>query len=839
MQAVYLPNPYSLHLMKKYIFTIIVTALMSVYALCVKADTALPGQWRIHNTFDEYFNSTIDTPDRVYLLAYGQRLVDHPSWNEPTGQLFVLDKATGEIEAYNAGNYLNGNTIAKAAYNSAKGYLLIVYSDYNIDILYDDDKVYSIPALASATLNTTKNVRSVTFSPQDNKAYIATDFGYLILDDNKYVISESRIYNEPLNGIAKVGDNIFIATGTGVLSSPASDRHTTLESFRPVDGLAGNMLSVVPLTSEMFAAVSDTNIYIGTCSGDGTVSVSQVMAESPRYFVENRNGYFMYRDGCAFQLTKAGKVSRTFMPDGRWDNACGSWDMKDFYFALPKQGLEKQTVNQGSWKRSGLYVPNAPRPFSVFYYDYSPTYGMLVGNETFNRTHNQDNLRYKALVSGYKDGVWTAYGESDSALAPYLFEGSGPVVDPISPDHMWIGTRRSGLFRIDMRDNSMEMFSHPAHAAAGLPGFHAVFPTSSWDILCNVTPPTFDKEGNMWAIFNPSHAEGNSPVYCWKAADRKAGNVSAFKPIPVRGYGKHYDNFTALALKADSNRRIVLFGPTWHWGAPFYLFYHGGTIDDTSDDRLYSYNRFVDQDGIAVSYIYINTFYEDVNTGNVWVGTDTGLFYFRPSDALAAGDTGGTLQVRRVKVARNDGTNLADYLLDGSDVTAIKSDGAGRKWFGTLGNGVLVTTSDGSRMIDQFTTENSELPSDNIYSLGFDPTGNAVWIGNAHQIATYYCDATPAASDYSQVLAFPNPVRPEYLGDVTIQGLMDNSLVKIVDASGGIVKELGLSNGGMAIWDLTDLNGRPVSGGIYYILSSTSGETTSSSGNSTKILVVR
>lgn len=826
--------------MRKYIFTLI-SILMLMCSSGSKADTALPGQWRVHNTYDEYFNTTIDTPDRVYLVAYGQQLVDHPSWNEPTGQLFVLDKATGELEAYNAGNYLNGNTISTVAYNAAKRYLLIVYSDYNIDILYDDDTVCSIPALASATLNTTKNVRSVTFSPQYNSAYLATDFGYLILDDVKYVISESRIYNQPVNGMARIGDTMVIATENGVFSSPVSDRHTTLESFKPVEGLVGNVLYVLPLTSSTFGVVSNSNLYIGTCSETGSVSLKQILSNGFQQYVENGNGYFLWRDNSVFQLFKDGSLERVSMPADRQGFSCGSWNMRDFYIALPKKGLEKQVRNQstGSWTTSDLFLPNAPRPFSVFYFDYSPDYGMLAGNETYNRTHNKDNLRYKALVSGYNRGLWIAYGDSEDVLAPYLFEGSGPVVDPLFPDYIWLGTRRSGLFRIDMRDNSMEMFSHPAHAAKGLKGFHAVFPTSSWDILCNVTPPTFDSEGNLWAIFNPSHAEGNSPVYCWKAADRKSGNVSAFKSIPVRGYGKHYDNFTALALKAESNRRIILFGPTWHWGAPFYLFYHGGTIDDTSDDRLYSYDRFVDQDGTAISYIYINTFYEDVSTGYVWVGTDTGLFYFRPSEALAAGDTGGTLQVRRVKVARNDGTNLADYLLDGSDVTAIKSDGAGRKWFGTLGNGVLVTSSDGSRMIEHFTTENSRLPSDNIYSLGFDPTGNAVWIGNAHQTATYYCDATPSASDYSNVLAFPNPVRPEYSGDVTIQGLMENSLVKVVDASGGIVKELGLSNGGMSVWDLTDLNGRPVSTGVYYILSSTSGESTPSSGNSTKILVVR
>ena len=33
--------------------------------------------------------------------------------------------------------------------------------------------------------------------------------------------------------------------------------------------------------------------------------------------------------------------------------------------------------------------------------------------------------------------------------------------------------------------------------------------------------------------------------------------------------------------------------------------------------------------------------------------------------------------------------------------------------------------------------------------------------------------------DFSDVYAYPNPVRPDYTGWITIKGLMDNSLVKL------------------------------------------------------------
>lgn len=92
------------------------------------------------------------------------------------------------------------------------------------------------------------------------------------------------------------------------------------------------------------------------------------------------------------------------------------------------------------------------------------------------------------------------------------------------------------------------------------------------------------------------------------------------------------------------------------------------------------------------------------------------------------------------------------------------------------------------------------------------------------------------ADKLDDVLAYPNPVRPDYYGHVTIKGLMDGSLVKILDASGAIVCELGRSEGGMMLWDLTNMGGRRVPTGVYYVATSTSGD--SSEANVAKILVM-
>ena len=67
----------------------------------------------------------------------------------------------------------------------------------------------------------------------------------------------------------------------------------------------------------------------------------------------------------------------------------------------------------------------------------------------------------------------------------------------------------------------------------------------------------------------------------------------------------------------------------------------------------------------------------------------------------------------------------------------------------------------------------------------------------------------PAATDFSDVYAYPNPVKPDYTGWISIVNLMDNSLVKIADASGNVVYSCR-SNGGMFTWDGCNASGSRV-----------------------------
>jgi ligand-binding sensor domain-containing protein len=188
-----------------------------------------------------------------------------------------------------------------------------------------------------------------------------------------------------------------------------------------------------------------------------------------------------------------------------------------------------------------------------------------------------------------------------------------------------------------------------------------------------------------------------------------------------------------------------------------------------------------------------------------------------------------------IKIPRNDGSGLYDYLLKTETITSIAVDGANRKWIGTSGSGVYNISSEGTVLLQHFNEINSPVLSNNIVSLAVDDKTGDVWLGTSKGIQSFRGNATKGEEQFSKVYSFPNPVRENFTGNVTITGLIKDSQIRITDISGNLVYET-VSDGGMATWDLTTYNGQRVATGVYMVFCSGSEGTQSTV---TKILVIR
>jgi ligand-binding sensor domain-containing protein len=179
----------------------------------------------------------------------------------------------------------------------------------------------------------------------------------------------------------------------------------------------------------------------------------------------------------------------------------------------------------------------------------------------------------------------------------------------------------------------------------------------------------------------------------------------------------------------------------------------------------------------------------------------------------AFGASFGDYNAQRIKV---EFEGNVEYVLGATSITDIEVDGANRKWLATENSGIVLLSPDGLEIIEQFTMENSPLISNNIINLEIDHNTGELFIVTDNGLISYRTDASAGKNrDYAEVNVFPNPVRPDFTGVITIQGIQYDSDVKVTDAAGNLVYKT-TSNGGTATWDGKTLNGDPVATGVYF-----------------------
>ena len=308
----------------------------------------------------------------------------------------------------------------------------------------------------------------------------------------------------------------------------------------------------------------------------------------------------------------------------------------------------------------------------------------------------------------------------------------------------------------------------------------------------------YDMDGNLWVLNNQT----DDPIK--QLSNDNKWNVFSHKELA-------YDDAWDLKRIFISPTNGYMWFVNNHWQATRVYAY------DYKNDKLYFVGGpvYINEDGSNITPIFLFDIKEDINR-NVWIATSSGPLYFTQVDIMNC--SGNVVQH---KVPRNDGTNLADYLLGNIETRCIAMDGGNRKWIGTS-DGVFLISDDCDTQIEHFTVENSPLPSNIIHDILVDDNSNIVYIATDNGLCSYASDATQPAEtmDKDNVYAYPNPVTPDHTGDITIVGLSFDADVKIVTSNGALVNT-GRSTGGMYRWNGRDLKGKRVASGVYMVETAT------------------
>jgi ligand-binding sensor domain-containing protein len=199
--------------------------------------------------------------------------------------------------------------------------------------------------------------------------------------------------------------------------------------------------------------------------------------------------------------------------------------------------------------------------------------------------------------------------------------------------------------------------------------------------------------------------------------------------------------------------------------------------------------------------------------GEVWVGTDEGIgIFYNPSTILTDNDYDCVRPL-----VNFDG--YVQYLLETEVITAIAVDGDNRKWIGTDRSGVFLLSPDGTEQLYHFTEENSPLFSNQVIDIAINDDGE-VFIGTANGIIAYKGTASSSNEDYSDVYAYPNPVPAGYDGLIAVKGLIQDSDIKITDINGVLIYSTR-SEGGQAVWNGKNFDGREARPGVYLVFAAT------------------
>lgn len=753
---------------------------------------ASASNWQVVPSFlGSKTQNVVDMGDEVYYLV--------------SGSLYRFDKSTKENESLNRANYLNDVVISNIYYNDYRGYLMVVYDNSNIDIITSEGDIINLPEIKAASLTQSKTINDVNFTPE-GRVYLATDFGYVVLNDKKWEVLESRIFGQKVNSVAEVGDYMLVSQGTDLRYGKVGKHYETIGSMPKVTGKVSNDGGRLRTLTDSKLLICTGWTYTVNVSVNEAGEVVANIAESQPCKTDNLqatpSGYLLncFSNNCYLTLDATGSNFTKVDAENQMYSAYKGGD--GTLWAVGDNGLHQATDN------ANFYKPTALSFVTPFHLTYNNAQRLLYVTSTGSNAF----ISAQNLPTGVNtfDGITV----KDVTPTPTIENGGSfyPVFSASEENTYFMGNWWNGIHKVTGGKvvNNYNWENSPMEHALG--GYYCS------PIIA------LDKAGNLWAA--QSSAPAGKSIFVLPQAKQAQKAVTASDWITVNVPGASPSKFSVLTMLRSSNVKVFSDGT---FGGSLFFINDGGTPSANPTTKSYSSGSLFDQDGNIVNWNNIYTLTEDQN-GNVWMGTNDGVLVFNPADAFKS-----DFRLHHIKVPRNDGTNLADYLLNGIAVSHIAVDASNRKWICTNGSGLFLVSADGTTVISQFNTDNSPLLSDVVYRVCPDPHSNAVYVTTSNGMMIYRTNSTPGENSFSNVVAYPNPVRPDYYGLITITGLMENSLVKIADASGNVVKQLK-SVGGECTWDGTVDGAERVKSGVYFVFAS---QADGSEAAVTKILIVR
>ena len=677
--------------------------------------------------------------------------------------IFYVEQDENSINFINKNTGLSDVGIGALAYDQDNNRLVIAYQNGNIDF-WSDGVITNIKTVKDSEIAGSKRLRDVQVF--QNKLYISGDLGIVVFDQSRNEISETYRNLGP-NGesltiyqTAFTNDSIFAVSESGILSASLAEsinRQDFNNWSRTLTGLP--FQQITQFDGNIFAS-SDTDLF--------TYQTNEWMFDknfpSPIQTLQLINQEILY----------------ILTSDALWVQG-DPLGLRTLYSAQINEGLNKSLLVPG-----GVFIGSSNQGLLQFNTFNVPPNSVLPAGPTSDSVSKpvayENNVHWisaSGSISSFslENQVWTSQRTRDldgNRIQNLTDIDFGLVSDP-NIDAPIFSSFEKGLFfggdNLNGSINVIEDFSNTSPLARlnGSYNVSSIAPESSGQLW--ITTTDFTNSLHSWTVATDE----------WESYGLSNFSGRFVSDIFIAPNGNKW-----LSIDPDRGGGIVVFDETTL--RERYLITNGG------------------QGGLPGSEVTSMAIDDDQF---LWVGTNAGIAFF-PNPSIILENQSLTANV---PIFENR------LLLRDEFITQIVIDPANRKWFGTRNNGLWLFSETGEELVYHFTTENSPLPSNNIISLYLDPPSGEVFIGTENGMVSFRSDATEGTDQHVNVKIYPNPVNPSFQGEIVINGLANNALLKVTDVSGKLVREVR-ANGSTALWNARDIQNRRVSSGVYLVFSS-------------------
>jgi sugar lactone lactonase YvrE len=694
--------------------------------------------------------------------------------------VFVYDIGSRSFKTITTVNGLSGDLISQIFYRESTDQLIIGYENGLIQIV-QDGVVLDVVAIRDKQVINPDQKRINEFKQNGDLLYIATDFGIAIYDLERLEFNDTYFIGD--NGIELRVKSIEIFQGflyaatldSGIRRADISDPF--LIDFRNWNQINNGVYDEVIALDNALFAIDTGGTFLRLANGsfqvtgyrfpsrsvDATASNNELTVSGSNYVqVLGENEAVITNistiNGEAFRFTSA--------------NVNGS----DVYIGTVDRGMIRLDRNNTS--STEFIVADGPIRNRAFSVSASPN-ELWVGYGDYDVFYNPFPLE-RFGISHFEEEVWINYTPAEVNNISSI---SSITINPENPDEIYLNSMHNGV---------LQFIDGVAATQYGVnnSSLTSILPPSAEFV--RIPSSTFDSQGNFWA----------TAALVDDAINRRSstGQWTGFNVT---------DEFAEVRSNSSTTKIVVTRA--------------GNVIIGTTANGVIAYNPDNNSFGNLINAIQqgdlINNYVSELTldqNGQLWIGSNLGLrVLFNANSILSENPT----DARAIIIEDQNG--IPRELLKDEAILDIEVDGNNRKWIATASSGAFLFSPSGQETIFQFTKDNSPLPSNGVNDITIDEATGKVYFATDNGIVSFQGDRTSQPSEnLENVFAFPNPVKPGFDGNVTIDGLTDRARIKITDIEGNLVFEV-ISQGGSVQWDTRSFSGNRVASGVYMLFIST------------------